>query len=252
MNARTIHDLFLRMSRWPLEDLPTLLLLHGSGGSGALWEAQVRDLADVANVVAVDLAGHGRSEGLSAGTISDHAAHVARLVPALGVPSVIVGGLSLGGGVALQLLLDHADVVSGGVLVGTGARLRVMPMIFQAIEQDFEGFVQGLPRVAASPHTDPGRLKPVMDDILENGPAVSAADFRLCDAFDVMGRLGEIERPVLVLSGEHDALTPPKYARYLAEHIRGAQLVSVPRAGHLAPVEQPGAVNGAIRTWLAR
>jgi pimeloyl-ACP methyl ester carboxylesterase len=251
VQTRSINGLFLRLSSWPLERKPTLVLLHGSGNTGALWDAQVVGLADVANVVAVDLAGHGQSEGPLADSVREHAASIARLIPALGVSRVVVGGLSLGGGIALQMLLDHADVLDGGVLVGTGARLRVAPMILHTIEHDYPAFVEGLPRAAASSKTDPALLQPLLRAALDNGAEVTRADFLACDAFDVMDRLGEIDRPVLVVSGEHDQLTPPKYSSYLAEQVRDAKLVAVPDAGHLSPVERPVAVNQAIREWLA-
>jgi len=225
-------------------------LLHGAGNTGALWDAQVDGLADVANIVAVDLLGHGRSEGPLPTSIDEHASHIAKLHTALGIPKAIVCGLSLGGGVALQMLLDHADLIEGAVLLGTGARLRVMPMILQMIEQNFETFVQGMPMGAASPSTDVELLRPLMCAMLGNGSEVVLSDFRSCDTFDVRHRLGEIDCPVLVVSGEDDQLTPPKYSKYLADHIQGAQLVSVPHAGHLAPIERPEAVNHAIREWL--
>lgn len=252
MQTQTIDGLFLRLSTWPLTDRPTLVMLHGSGGTGVLWQAQLTGLADVANIVAVDLPGHGRSDGPLVGSIEEHAERIARLIGALGLPQAFVCGLSLGGGIALQLLLDHAEVVAGGLLLGTGARLRVMPAMFQLIDQHFEGFVAGLPLVAASPSTDVALLQPLMAATLENGAEVAASDLRLCDDFDVMDRLGEIERPVLVVSGEHDQLTPPKYSRFLAEHIRGAEPVTVPDAGHLSAVERPAVVNQAVHEWLGR
>lgn len=251
MQTHTINGLFLRLSSWPLEERPTLIMLHGSGNTGALWDAQLAGLSEVANVVAVDLSGHGRSEGPLPTSVDEHASQIAQLIPALGLSKAIVSGLSLGGAIALQLMLDHDDVVEGGILLGTGARLRVMPMILEMIVQDFEAFVQGIPMGAASPSTDVELLQPLMRAMLDNGSEVASSDFRSCDVFDVLQRLDEIECPVLVVSGEHDALTPPKYSKALVEGIRGAQLVSVPDAGHLAPVEQPEAVNRAIRQWLA-
>ena len=65
-----------------------------------------------------------------------------------------------------------------------------------------------------------------------------------------MGRLEEIAEPVLVLSAEDDLLTPPKYAQFLCKGIPGSKNVHIARAGHLSPVEQPDAVNQAIREFL--
>ena len=75
-------------------------------------------------------------------------------------------------------------------------------------------------------------------------------DFRACDAFDVMGRLGEIELPTLVLCGESDALTPPKYSHFLAGNIPGARLEMVEAAGHMLMLEQPARAGEAIAAFL--
>ena len=252
MQETTVNGLFLRVSEWPLHnDRPTLVLLHGSGGTGVFWNNQIDAFTDVANVVAPDLPGHGESLGPNLGSIPEYAQAVADLIEAIGAPRPIPCGLSLGGGITLQLLLDHAPLLEAGILASTGARLRVLPYIFDAIETDFDAFVKAMPLMAVSPKTDHALLEPVQAATLANGPAISNADFRVCDVFDVMKRLHEIDLPVLVVTGTDDKLTPPKYGAFLAENISGAQRVSVEAAGHLAPAERPDVVNAAIREFVA-
>ena len=65
-----------------------------------------------------------------------------------------------------------------------------------------------------------------------------------------MDRLGDIRFPTLVVVGEDDRLTPPKYAEFLVRSIAGAQLARIPRAGHYVSLEQPAEVNRAIRDFL--
>ena len=81
-------------------------------------------------------------------------------------------------------------------------------------------------------------------------PAVTIGDFTACDGFDVMDRIGQVRLPVLVIVGEDDELTPPKYAEFLARAIPGARLARIPRAGHYVSLEQPDEVNHAIRSFL--
>jgi pimeloyl-ACP methyl ester carboxylesterase len=66
----------------------------------------------------------------------------------------------------------------------------------------------------------------------------------------MMGELGHIAQPTLVLTGEEDRLTPPKYARFLAERLDNARLALLPGVGHYAQVEAPAAIADAIRAWL--
>ena len=251
MQTAFINNLFLRVSAWPLaQDRPTLVCVHGAGGTSVLWHNQIDAFGDVANVVAVDLPGHGDSPGNVLETIPEYAQVVAELVTSIQAPDPVACGLSLGGGIALQLLLDYGTSFRAGVLIGTGAKLRVMPLIFDTIENNFDAFIQSMPLMAASPKTDRAVLEPLLEAAAANGASVAATDFRACDHFDVMARLGEIDLPVLVLSAQDDQLTPPKYGAFLAEGISKAQRVEVSAAGHLAPVEQPEVVNESIRGFV--
>jgi pimeloyl-ACP methyl ester carboxylesterase len=82
------------------------------------------------------------------------------------------------------------------------------------------------------------------------GQAQTLRDFRACDVFDRIGRLGEVTLPVLAVTGELDVLTPPKFAEALADRIPGATARIVPGAGHLAMAERPGDVNDVLRTFV--
>jgi pimeloyl-ACP methyl ester carboxylesterase len=250
METRVVEGIGLRSSTWPLDrDEATLVFLHGSGGSNVLWQAQLEGLAGRANAVALDLPGRGLSRGPGLRTIPDYAEAVAGFVAALGAPRPIPCGLSLGGGIALQLLLDHAALFEAGILIGTGARLRVMPAILEGITRDYEAHLSNL-HLAASPRTDRELLEPVLESNARCPAEVALGDFMACDAFDVMERLGEIEVPVLIVSGQDDSLTPPKYADFLEKSIRRARRAHILDAGHLAPAEKPAEVNEAIVGFL--
>jgi pimeloyl-ACP methyl ester carboxylesterase len=118
------------------------------------------------------------------------------------------------------------------------------------IEKDFTAFVEGNAQLAASPKTDPARLRPLLDSNLKCPPSVSAGDFKACDQFDIRDRLQEITAKVLVVTGEDDKLTPPKYGEYLAAQIQRAERVHVLDAGHLLPLEKPEELNQALRDFL--
>lgn len=250
----TLHrpaNLAFQAAPWPLADgRPSLICIHGSGSDHSLWEAQLEGLPDRCNVVAVDLPGHGASPGPALEAVAGLARTMNGFLTALAPPQPVVCGLSLGGAVALELLLDGTVRLAGGILVGTGARLRVHPEIFETLERDFEAYVNGLAALGASPATDPRRLAGVAAAARSCGPQVTAMDFRACDRFDVMERVGEIHLPVLVVTGTDDRLTPPKYGDYLARHIPGARRVLIPDAGHLVPLEQPEALNRAMAEFL--
>jgi pimeloyl-ACP methyl ester carboxylesterase len=252
MVEKKINGIKFSAGRWPLvADRPTVLFIHGSGNSRAFWNAQVEGLAETANTVALDLPGHGGSDGPRLDSVSAYAVAVAGFIDAIEAPAPVPSGLSMGGAIALQLLLDGKRDYRAGILINTGARLRVAPMILELIKSDYSSYVESLPAVAASPKTDPSLLKGLMDEAAKCDPDTAYGDFMACNTFDVMARLGEICVPVLVLTAEDDRLSPPKYGQYLKEHIANSRLAHIADAGHMSPVEKANEVNGTIAEFLA-
>ncbi len=253
MVRRETNGIAYVSSVWPLDEAkPTLIFIHGAGGSYVLWQGQVDGLAGKVNAVAIDLPGHGDSKGDGMGTIEDYARAVANFTRAIEAPKPVPCGLSMGGAITQQLLLDHPDVCRAGILIGTGARLRVQPLILKTIQEDFSGYIDSFLSFAASEKTDPERLRAIAETTAQANPQVALGDFKACDSFDVMERLPSIEVPVLVITSEEDKLTPPKYGIFLEEKIKTASRVHIQDAGHLVPAEKPDEVNRVILDFLAR
>ena len=93
----------------PMDGLPTLIFIHGSGGDRSLWEKQLTGLSKKFNVVALDLPGHGGTSSPQCATIPEYAAEVAGFIRAASLPMPVPCGLSIGGGIALQLVLVYPD-----------------------------------------------------------------------------------------------------------------------------------------------
>lgn len=228
----------------PKEQHP-LVFVHGAGGSHLNWPPQLRRLAG-ANTYALDLPGHGQSEGQGRRSISAYADFVAAFLETLGLEKVTLVGHSMGGATALDFALRYPERLAGLVLVGSGARLRVAPTILNGIRQDFQAAVRLITDYAFAPDA-PEQLKGEgRRQMGQTHPDVLYSDFAACDAFDVMDRLGDIRCPTLAICGTADRLTPPKYSTYLCDNIPGAQLILVEGAGHMVMLEQPEAVSQAI------
>ncbi|MBI2215983.1 MAG: alpha/beta hydrolase [Candidatus Rokubacteria bacterium] len=228
----------------------TLVLVHGSGGSSAVWAHQLSGLADVARVVAPDLPGHGRSGGGAPAAIDESVEIVRRLLDALGLARAVVGGHSMGGAVAQAFALAHPDRVTGLVLVGTGARLKVLPSIFEALEKDYAAGVRLVTDLAVGPSASAELKDSIYRLTLATPYRVTAADFGACHVFDVIERLATITAPTLVVVGRDDQLTPPKYAEFLRTRIAGARLAVIPGAGHYVQLERPAETTAVLREFL--
>lgn len=230
---------------------PMLVLIHGSGGEHGTWTHQLEGLADSATVIALDLPGHGASSGDGCRIIDDYAAVVRGVLAALGRGPVVLGGHSMGGAITLTVALSAPESVQGLVLVGTGARLRVLPEVFRLLTKDYAEGVAIVTERAWSRSSAEALKEGGRRSMSATRQAVTIGDFMACDGFDRMERVSQIRLPTLVIVGEDDELTPPKYAEFLVRKIIGARLVRIPHAGHYVSLEQPDEVNHAIRGFLS-
>lgn len=229
---------------------PTVLLIHGAGGSRLVWPAELRRLPG-ATVLTVDLPGHGRSPGDGRERIEDYAADLIGLLnEAVAEPAVLVGH-SMGGAIAQVIALTAPDRVAGLVLLATAARLRVAPAILEGLQRDPEGTVRLISEWAWGPGTDPEQVARGEQLMLEAGPELLRRDFLACDRFDIRDRVDRIACPTLVLVGSEDRMTPPRFGQWLAERISGAQHRLIEGAGHMLMVERPGEVADAVASFLA-
>jgi pimeloyl-ACP methyl ester carboxylesterase len=231
---------------------PPLVLIHGAGGSRLDWPPSLRRLP-AWTVYAIDLPGHGASRGPGQSTILGYRQAIEVWMRELGLPPAIVVGHSMGGAVALSLALASPACVDSLVLVGTGGRLRVHPLLLEATRPGGTAgeVLSGLIPSWYSPGVAPRMLELAARRLEAVDSAVLHGDFQACDAFDVMDRLSSIGQPALIVVGEEDAMTPVKYARYLADHLADARLAIVPAAGHMVMLEQPRALEAVLNDWLA-
>ena len=228
-----------------------LVLVHGAGGNHQLWGHAVRHLPS-ATTYAVDLPGHARSGGTGCRSVDDYAEFVVNFLNALGLEHAVIAGHSMGGAIAMTMALNHPQSVAGLVLVGTGARLRVLPAILEGTLSDFEKTIELICGYAYSSHAPKELVRQGQQQMLQVAPQIVHDDFAACNAFDVMERLAQIRCPTLAICGTEDTLTPPKYSHHLADKIIGAKLELINGAGHMVMIEKPDLVAQCIESAFAR
>lgn len=229
---------------------PALLFCHGAGGSHRHWLYQVEGLKERAAPLAVDLPGHGNSGGEPSDEIAVYREFLRGFSATLGLQKLVLAGHSMGGAVALDYALHYADSLSGLILAGSGARLRVAPPFLEACRRG--NVPTGLIEFAYGPAAPAELLESARQEMAAVPPQTYFADFTACNNFDCMERLAEIDLPVLLTCGGADQMTPPKYSRYLVERLPRAELVEVEGAGHMVMLEAPQEVNRAIASFLEK
>ena len=229
---------------------PAVVFVHGAGGTHEHWRFQIRPLGLRWNALAVDLPGHGESQGDGFGTIPEYRNFVRDLLDALGITRAALVGHSMGGAIAQSFALAHPDRLVALGLVGTGARLRVHPDILATTQRDVGEAARLISRWAYSQGASPATVDQAAEALARNRASVLEGDFRACDAFDAMREVAAIRVPSLILCGAEDRLTPVKYARFLHEQIPGARLALIPGAGHMVMLEKPAEFNQALVAFL--
>ncbi len=250
------HIFYKAGSKEPDPEKPTLVFIHGAGGSSVLWDNQVDQFAGCANTISLDLPAHGDSLGEPEKTLSGYADVVDGFIDALKLPNPVPCGLSMGGAIAQIMLAEYPAKYRAGVLISTGARLKVHPMVLETVKKDYKSFVLLLKDFAAYKNTSYEKIKPIFDAAELENPDTAVNDFEACNDFDIEAdqpdqkHLADITAPVLVITAMEDSLTPPKYGDFLIENIPNSTLVRIEGAGHMVPAEKPEETNSAIAEFL--
>ncbi|NHM26381.1 alpha/beta hydrolase [Desulfofundulus sp. TPOSR] len=227
---------------------PLMIFVHGAGGSSRRWSAQLEALKGLYRAVALDLPGHGQSGGKPLASITEYAELVAGFVDALHSRKFVLAGHSMGGAIALEFTLCHAEKLQGLILVGTGARLRVNPQVLGTLAGG-ELPLHNINNLFGS--AVPQSLVQSFRREMEELPAaLYLADYQACDSFDRMSDIQKIKVPTLIIVGDEDKMTPVKYAQYLNNQIANSRLKIIYGAGHMTMLEKPREVNEAIIDFL--
>jgi pimeloyl-ACP methyl ester carboxylesterase len=241
-----------------------IVLLHGFPFNRVMWEPQIAALRSTYRVIAPDLRGHGGSPAPGVVfTMDDMADDVIELVDRLQVDgSLVVGGLSMGGYVALSLVARWPGRVRGLMLLDTRAAPDT-PDAAQKREETAEAVLAAgnpaallealVPRLFSETtlkrHPERvERLRTIMNTATATGVAGALRGMAIRP--DRRADLAHIKVPTLVLVGEDDVISPPDEARELAGAIPNARLAVIPEAGHMAPWENAPEANAAIFRFL--
>jgi 3-oxoadipate enol-lactonase len=233
-----------------------VLLVHGMGLDARMWADQVEALDSDCRLIRPDLRGFGRSPRDPLIPYS-HTDDLVALLDHLGIDEVVLVGLSMGGMIALELVLAHPDRIRSLVLLDSV----VDEVPFDAdIAADYgkvrpamasEGIAAARrcflacgwfgpakrdPRVAA-------RLHAMVDGY---GGSDWANDDPHTERGPVYQRLGELDLPTTVVAGELEVPSFLEMARLMSQQIPNARHVVIPDAGHMVNMEAPEAVNALL------
>ena len=236
--------------------LPAVIFIHGAGMDHTIWALQTRWFAwHGYGVLAIDLPGHGKSDGPALETIDEMAAWTLHLIEACGADKVSLVGHSMGSLIALAAAAGAGDRVSSLALLGVGAAMPVHPDLLAATKSNDPaawdlivswGFGKpahfGLNKAPGMWMQGGGRslLARSPDDVL-------GIDMAACDAWKgAPEAAAKVTCPTVIVAGDRDMMTPVKAAAPLAEAIPDARTVVLKGCGHIMMVERPDETLDAL------
>lgn len=237
---------------------PAVIFIHGAGMDRTVWQLQTRYFAHHGmSVLAVDLPGHGKSEGPFVDSVPAMAAWIADLVQAAGLGNAHLVGHSMGALIALETAASHPEAVASISLCGIATEMPVHPELLAAAQAgEHLGYdlvtSWGFGRDAhLGGHSSPGLwmtgggLK-----VLEQAPAGALGnDLAACNAVkSAAEQAGQVKCPALFVLGSRDMMTPARSGKALAAAIDGARIAEL-SCGHMMMIEAPDATLDALRDF---
>jgi pimeloyl-ACP methyl ester carboxylesterase len=230
---------------------PALVCTHGAADNHHVHD-RLLDALPTYERYAIDFPGRVGTDGPPLGTVVEMEIFLSRFVDSEVEGGYVVVGHSLGGGVAIQHALTFPSRLKAIVLVASGARLRVHPMIFRVFEEaEQRGGLPPLPPGLFEPGAHPDLVAEASRHRELTPTRTGVIDWGAADRFDRMKDLHAIRVPALIVAGTRDPLTPPKYAEYLAAHIPDSELHVLDGAGHMLTLERPSEVAAHIERFLS-
>jgi pimeloyl-ACP methyl ester carboxylesterase len=240
--------------------LPTVVFCHGAQSDHSVWILQSRYLAHHGyRVLALDLPGHGRSEGPALARVEDLADWIAAVLDAAGAKQASVVGHSMGSLIALECAARHPDRVAKIALLATAYPMKVSTELLDATKHN-EPVAQDMVNIwshlaYAQYPNNPGPGFWVIGESLRlmqrQKPGVMHVDFSACNAYGGGAEAAaKVRCPALFLIARRDAMTPARSAQAFAQTVKGARIVMIEGSGHNMMGEKPDEVLDALVAFL--
>lgn len=246
----------------PSADARSLVFVHGAGMDHTVWALPARHFARKGfRVLAVDLPGHGRSQGPALASIEDMADWLAEVLAAFAVDTAAVAGHSMGSLVAWAFANRHPSSCSGLALFGTSWPMPVTEPLLNAAASNHHAAIDMANQWSHSAggkmgaNANPGVwMLATGERLLERAAAgVFHADLTACNAYvPKPPGAGDVNWPVLVVVGEADQMTPARAGLAVAANLPNAQVLRLPGCGHAQLSERPNDVLDALGAWAAQ
>lgn len=245
------------------ENAPTIIFVHGFPLNKSMWKKQVEAFEASYRLITYDIRGHGNSESGDVDfSIDLFAEDLLCLMDTLKINKAALCGLSMGGYIALNAILNHPQRFSALILCDTNCfadtpevrenRMKTIGSIRESgVEKYADLSINNLfaPNSAVTLNEEIAAVKEMI--ISTNEQSLAKTLTALAARSETCTILSEINMPVLIMVGDQDIVTPPENAKFIHDSINGSLLVIIEQAGHLSNLENPKQFNNQLNWFLS-
>lgn len=232
-----------------------LFFVHGSGGNHSTWAHQYGRLHKKYNIVAVNLPGHGQSEGNGERDVRRYSEWIRKILDVMDLNKPVLVGHSLGSAIALRFAINHSEKISGIVCVGGGMQMPVNSLFLDFLKtnpaQLPAEIIEMICKFSLAKENRSKLSVPLQKSIALSRVDVLYGDLLACNDLDLTEDAGKISVPALVVCGAEDKMAPPDLSRQLAATIEKSQLEIIDGAGHMVMMEKPAEFNHILDEFTA-
>jgi pimeloyl-ACP methyl ester carboxylesterase len=228
-----------------------VILIHGAGSDLLGWPVQMRRLSNQ-HMIAIDLPGHGQSEGPVHHSLTALSDHLHRFILEMGFAHVVLAGYSLGGLIALEYASSHPKAVKGLSLVACGSQFCLPEGLLERLGHPREKEIvkDQLNQIFFSKDYPYSMRQKIMKPFFECSPGILKADFKIGLEYQPAGNMDAIQCPVQIISGSDDQVAPPYAVRKLSYMLSNTDVHFIPAAGHMVLFEKTEQVITLLRAFF--
>ena len=241
-------------------NLPSVVFIHGAANDHSVWALQSRYFAYHGwNALALDLPGHGASNGKPHAAVGAMADWISELLDELKLERVALVGHSMGSLVALETAARYPEKISKLVMVGTAVPMAVSDTLLNAaLANEHAAFDMvniwghtAAAQLGSNPLPGVWMAGDFLRLLEKSKPDVLGNDLKACNDYqDGVIAAAKVACPTLLLLGKQDMMTSPKMTKELAAALKNCRVVVLERAGHIPMAEEPDGTLDALKNFL--
>jgi len=241
--------IYYRTTTDQLDKSDIILFIHGAGLDSTVWDRVFPLLKNRYGIIALDLPGHGKSEGEVKNSLTEYLPVIDQLIEQFPNREIYLAGHSMGGAISLLYASENCKKINGIIVLNSSYKLPVNSQILEILRTNFQLGVTTSVQFSFGEFDDEFYREMYKKILLHNGQNVLTTDLTACNNY-LFEDFGQIHKPVSVISGSLDKMVSPKGSKKLCGKLHDCNFELIDDVGHSTMLENPKEVAKIISDFI--